>query len=118
MRSSIIEVKQQDFIKTARAKGVTESRIVMHHLLRNAILPVITVAGMQAGAVVGGAVVVETVFAWPGLGRLIYDAVLQRDYPVMQGIFLVMSIVVIGLNLLTEAVYRMVDPRISVRSVR
>ncbi|MCA6108499.1 ABC transporter permease [Bradyrhizobium cenepequi] len=117
MRSSIIEVKQQDFIKTARAKGVTESRIVMHHLLRNAILPVITVAGMQAGGVVGGAVVVETVFAWPGLGRLIYDAVLQRDYPVMQGIFLVMSVVVIGLNLLTEAVYRMVDPRISVRSV-
>ncbi|TAI64901.1 ABC transporter permease [Bradyrhizobium sp. Leo170] len=118
MRSSIIEVKQQDFIKTARAKGVTESQIVMRHLLRNAILPVITVAGMQAGAVVGGAVVVETVFAWPGLGRLIYDAVLQRDYPVMQGIFLVMSVVVIGLNLLTEAVYRMVDPRISVGSVK
>lgn len=117
MRSSIIEVKQQDFIKTARAKGVSESRIVLHHLLRNAILPVITVAGMQAGAVVGGAVVIETVFAWPGLGRLIYDAVLQRDYPVMQGIFLVMSVVVIGLNLLTELVYRMVDPRISVRSM-
>lgn len=117
MRSSIIEVKQQDFIKTARAKGVSETRIVLHHLLRNAILPVITVAGMQAGAVVGGAVVIETVFAWPGLGRLIYDAVLQRDYPVMQGIFLVMSVVVIGLNLLTELVYRLVDPRISVRSM-
>jgi peptide/nickel transport system permease protein len=117
MRSSIIEVKQQDFIKTARAKGLTQGRIVTRHLLRNAILPVVTVAGMQAGGLVGGAVVVETVFAWPGLGRLIYDAVLQRDYPVMLGIFLLMSVVVIALNLVTEGIYRLIDPRMSMRAV-
>jgi peptide/nickel transport system permease protein len=103
----------QDFIKTARAKGLKQGRIITHHVLRNAILPVVTVAGMQAGALVGGAVVVETVFAWPGLGRLIYDAVLQRDYPVMLGIFLVMSVIVIVLNLVTDVIYRMVDPRVT-----
>lgn len=116
MRSSVIEVMHQDFIKTARAKGLTRSRIIARHVLRNAILPVVTVAGMQAGGLVGGAVVIETVFAWPGLGRLTYDAVLQRDYPVMLGIFLVMSIVVIGLNLLTDAITRAIDPRLSLRS--
>ncbi len=71
---------------------------------------------MQAGALVGGAVVIETVFAWPGLGRLIYDALLQRDYPVMLGIFLVMSVIVIMLNLLTDAIYRLIDPRVALRA--
>jgi peptide/nickel transport system permease protein len=71
---------------------------------------------MQAGALVGGAVVIETVFAWPGLGRLIYDALLQRDYPVLLGVFLVMSVIVIALNLLTDAIYRVIDPRVSVRA--
>jgi peptide/nickel transport system permease protein len=113
MRSSVIEVMHQDFIKTARAKGLKQGRIIVRHVLRNAILPVVTVAGMQAGALVGGAVVVETVFAWPGLGRLIYDSVLQRDYPVMLGIFLVMSVIVIVLNLVTDVIYRMVDPRVT-----
>ena len=79
-------------------------------------MPVVTVAGMQAGALVGGAVVIETVFAWPGLGRLIYDALLQRDYPVMLGIFLVMSVIVIMLNLVTDAIYRLIDPRVSMRA--
>jgi len=116
MRSSVIEVTHQDFIKTARAKGLKQGRIVARHILRNAILPVVTVAGMQAGALVGGAVVIETVFAWPGLGRLTYDAVLQRDYPVMLGIFLVMSIIVIVLNLVTDAIYRLIDPRVSLRA--
>jgi peptide/nickel transport system permease protein len=116
MRSSVIEVTHQDFIKTARAKGLKQPRIVARHILRNAILPVVTVAGMQAGALVGGAVVIETVFAWPGLGRLTYDAVLQRDYPVMLGIFLVMSIIVIVLNLVTDAIYRVIDPRVSLRA--
>lgn len=115
-RSSVIEVMQQDFIKTARAKGLTQGRIIAHHILRNAILPVVTVAGMQAGALVGGAVVIETVFAWPGLGRLIYDALLQRDYPVMLGIFLVMSVIVIMLNLVTDAIYRLIDPRVALRA--
>ncbi len=116
MRSSVIEVMHQDFIKTARAKGLKQGRIIARHVLRNAILPVVTVAGMQAGALVGGAVVIETVFAWPGLGRLIYDALLQRDYPVMLGIFLVMSVVVIVLNLITDALYRVIDPRVSMRA--
>jgi peptide/nickel transport system permease protein len=115
-RASVIEVMHQDFIKTARAKGLTQGRIIARHILRNAILPVVTVAGMQAGALVGGAVVIETVFAWPGLGRLIYDALLQRDYPVMLGIFLVMSVIVIMLNLLTDVIYRLVDPRVSMRA--
>ncbi len=115
-RSSVIEVMQQDFIKTARSKGLTQGRIIARHILRNAILPVVTVAGMQAGALVGGAVVIETVFAWPGLGRLIYDALLQRDYPVMLGIFLVMSVIVIMLNLVTDAIYRLIDPRVALRA--
>ena len=115
-RASVIEVMHQDFIKTARAKGLTQGRIIARHILRNAILPVVTVAGMQAGALVGGAVVIETVFAWPGLGRLIYDALLQRDYPVMLGIFLVMSVIVIMLNLVTDAIYRLIDPRVSTRA--
>lgn len=115
MRSTVIEVMHQDFIKTARAKGLKQGRIVVRHILRNAILPVVTVAGMQAGALVGGAVVIETVFAWPGLGRLTYDAVLQRDYPVMLGVFLVMSVIVIVINLVTDAIYRLIDPRVSLR---
>lgn len=117
MRSSIIEVATQDFIKTARAKGLAAPRIVVGHMLRNALVPVVTVAGMQAGALVGGAVVVETVFAWPGLGRLTFDAVLQRDYQVLLGIFLILSILVIVLNLLTDLIYRLIDPRMSTGAV-
>lgn len=116
MRSSVVEVTHQDFIKTARAKGLKQGRIILRHILRNAMLPIVTVAGMQAGALVGGAVVIETVFAWPGLGRLTYDALLQRDYPVLLGIFLVMSVLVIVLNLLTDAIYRLIDPRVSARA--
>ena len=116
MRSSIIEVSHQDFIKTARAKGLSSASIVVGHMLRNALVPVVTVAGMQAGALIGGAVVVETVFAWPGLGRLTYDAVLQRDYPVLLGIFLILSVIVILFNMATDLVYRMIDPRMSARA--
>lgn len=116
MRSSVLDVTHQDFIKTAKAKGLKQGAIIIRHILRNAMLPIVTVAGMQAGALVGGAVVIETVFAWPGLGRLIYDALLQRDYPVLLGVFLVMSVIVIMLNLLTDAIYRVIDPRVSVRA--
>ncbi len=113
MRASIIDVAHQDFIKTARAKGLSGMRIVFGHMLRNALVPIVTVAGMQAGALIGGAVVVETVFAWPGLGRLTYDAVLQRDYPVLLGIFLILSVIVIAFNLITDLLYRIIDPRMS-----
>lgn len=111
-RASIIDVSGQDYVKAARAKGVPEGRVIRRHMLRNAILPVITIAGVQAGTLVGGSIVVETVFAWPGLGRLTFDAVLQRDYPVLLGVFLVMSVLVILFNMLTDLIYRIVDPRI------
>jgi len=112
MRSSIIEVSHQDYVKTARAKGASESRILWRHMLRNALLPVVTMAGVQAGTLIGGSVVIETVFAWPGLGRLTYEAVLQRDYQVMLGVFLVLSVLVILFNWITDFIYRLVDPRI------
>ena len=113
-RASMLEVRGLDFVKTAKAKGLTQSRIVTRHVLRNAILPVITVAGIQAGQLVGGSILIETVFAWPGIGRLAFEAVLQRDYQVLLGIFLVTSIMVILFNILTDILYGLVDPRIQV----
>ena len=115
MRASVIEVAAEDYIKTARAKGLKEGAILRGHMLRNASLPVIAFAGLQVGAMIGGAVVVETVFSWPGLGRLTFDAVNSRDYPVLLGLFLVMSILVICVNLLTDLIHRLVDPRLAVR---
>ena len=103
-----------DFVKTARAKGLPEWRIVSVHILRNAILPVITVAGFQAGHLIGGSILIETVFALPGIGRLAFEAVLQRDYQVLLGIFLLTSVVVVIFNLLTDLIYSLVDPRIEV----
>jgi peptide/nickel transport system permease protein len=113
MRASLIEVAAEDHVKTARAKGLSEGAILRGHMLRNAALPVVAFAGLQVGALVGGAVVVETVFSWPGLGRLTYDAVTARDYPVLLGIFLVLSIMVIGVNLLTDLIHRVIDPRLA-----
>ncbi|GEO40793.1 peptide/nickel transport system permease protein [Skermanella aerolata] len=113
-RASILEVRDMDFVKTARAKGLTEARIVFRHVLRNAILPVITFAGIQAGHLIGGSILIETVFAWPGIGRLAFDAVLQRDYQVLLGIFFVTSVMVIVFNIVTDLVYSLVDPRIEV----
>ncbi|WP_109466932.1 ABC transporter permease [Albibacillus kandeliae] len=115
MRASLIEVAAEDHVKTARAKGLGEGAILRGHMLRNAALPVVTFAGLQVGALVGGAVVVETVFSWPGLGRLTFDAVTARDYPVLLGIFLVMSVLVIVVNILTDLLQRLIDPRIAVR---
>ncbi|MCA2012302.1 ABC transporter permease [Cereibacter sphaeroides] len=115
MRSAILEVSHEDHVKTARAKGLTEGRILRGHMLRNASVPVVTFAGLQTGALIGGAVVVETVFAWPGLGRLTFDAVTARDYPVLLGLFLVMSILVIAVNLLTDLLHRLIDPRVAAR---
>lgn len=111
-RASMLEVASQDFIKTARAKGLPESRVVRAHILRNALLPVVTLAGMQAGAMVGGAVLIETVFAWPGIGRLLFEALAQRDYALLLGTFLVTASIAVLFNLLTDVVYTWVDPRI------
>ena len=115
IRASILEVASQDFVITARAKGVGEGRIVMAHVLRNALLPVVTFAGIQAGNLVSGAVLTETVFAWPGIGRLAFDALLQRDYNLLLGILLVSSIVVVLFNLVTDLIYSIVDPRVDLQ---
>ncbi|WP_440995054.1 ABC transporter permease [Arhodomonas sp. SL1] len=113
-RSSILEVRDMDYVKTARAKGLKEGRIVMLHILRNAILPVITFAGIQAGHLIGGSILVETVFAWPGIGRLAFDALLQRDYQILLGIFVVTSVMVLIFNIITDLIYTLIDPRIEV----
>jgi peptide/nickel transport system permease protein len=114
MRASMLEVAGADFVKTARAKGLSEGVVNRRHIARNAILPVVTLAGLQAGQIVGGAVLTETVFAWPGIGRLMFEALAQRDYAVLLGVFFVSSAMVVLFNLLTDLVYRLVDPRIEV----
>ena len=114
MRASMLETAGADFVRTARAKGVSPGLITRRHVARNAILPVVTLAGLQAGQIVGGAVLTETVFAWPGIGRLMFEALAQRDYQVLLGVFFVSSAMVVLFNLITDVVYRVVDPRIQV----
>jgi peptide/nickel transport system permease protein len=111
-RASMLEVSRLDFVKTARAKGLRNSVIQRRHVLRNALLPVITLAGLQAGQIVGGAVLTETVFAWPGIGRLMFEAISQRDYNVILGVFFVSAAMVLLFNLITDILYGIVDPRI------
>jgi peptide/nickel transport system permease protein len=111
-RSSMLDVLGSDFIRTARAKGLAERVVMYKHALRNALLPVVTVLGLQFGNVMAGAILVETVFNWPGLGRLAFDSVLRRDYPTILGVLLFSSIVVIVMNILTDLAYRLIDPRI------
>jgi peptide/nickel transport system permease protein len=111
-RASMLEVLGMDFIKTARAKGVPVQQIIRRHALRNALLPVITFAGIQLGQMAGGAVLTETVFGWPGIGRLMFDALVARDYQLLLGVFLVTSTMVVVFNLITDLIYRFVDPRI------
>jgi peptide/nickel transport system permease protein len=111
-RASMLDVQRLDFIKTARAKGLRDRVIQRRHVLRNALLPVVTLAGVQAGTLIGGAVLTETVFAWPGIGRLMYEALLQRDYNLLLGVFVVCSAMVLIFNLITDLIYRLVDPRI------
>jgi peptide/nickel transport system permease protein len=111
-RAAMLEVAQMDFVKTARAKGVPPGRIQRKHILRNALLPVVTLAGIQAGGMIGGAVLTETVFAWPGIGRLMFDALLQRDYNLLLGCFLFTAAMAVLFNLITDFVYTLVDPRI------
>ncbi|MEH6547687.1 MAG: ABC transporter permease [Sneathiella sp.] len=111
-RASMLEILSSDYIRTARAKGVAETKVYGHHALRNAILPVVTIAGLQFGSIISGAVLVETVFSWPGLGTLAFDSILARDYPTVLGILFFSSVLVILANLETDFVYRLVDPRI------
>jgi peptide/nickel transport system permease protein len=114
MRASMLQIAGADYVRTARAKGVTQGGIIRRHVLPNAILPVVTLAGLQAGQIVGGAVLTETVFAWPGIGRLMFEALAQRDYQVLLGVFFVSSAMVVLFNLVTDIVYALADPRIEV----
>jgi peptide/nickel transport system permease protein len=111
-RASVLETLRQDYVRTARAKGLDERRVLFRHGLRNALIPVLTVIGLLVPRLVGGAVITETVFAWPGMGRLSADAAFGRDYPLIMGITMVVSVVVIVSNLLTDIAYTAVDPRI------
>ncbi len=111
-RSSMLEVLSQDYTTTARSKGLKEQVVIIKHALTNALIPIITVVGLQFGMLLGGAVLTETVFAWPGLGRLIVDAILARDYPVIQGAILIFGLLYILVNLLVDILYALIDPRI------
>ena len=115
MRASMLEVVHLDFVRTARAKGMPERRVAYRHVLRNALLPVVTVVGVQVGSLLGGAVVVESLFGWPGLGRLAYDSVIQRDFNVLLGILFMSSAIVLTVNVLVDLIYAWLDPRIEVK---
>ena len=111
-RSSMLEVLGEDYIRTARAKGLSRMRVIVVHALRNALLPVITVIGLQVGTMLAGAILTETIFSWPGLGRWLMDALQRRDYPVVQGGVLLVAIMIILVNLLVDVLYGVVNPRI------
>ena len=113
-RASMLEVLESDYVRTARAKGLSERSVGFKHGLRNGLIPVVTILGLQFGTALSGAILVETVFAWPGIGRLAFDALLRRDAPVLLGVLLLASVVVIVANLLTDLTYRLIDPRIRV----
>lgn len=111
-RSAMLEVLSQDYIRTARAKGVLEWRVIFKHALKNAMLPVITIVGLEFGTLLGGAILTETIFAWPGIGEWIYGGILQRDYPVVQGGIIFVATAFVLINLLVDISYALLDPRI------
>ncbi len=111
VRSAMLEELGQEYIKTARAKGLSESRIVYRHALRNAITPILTILGLQFGSLLAGAIVTETIFAWPGLGRLTLSAVSNRDYPLVQGCILAIGVTYVMVNFITDSMYALADPR-------
>lgn len=112
VRSSMLETLGQDFVRTARAKGLGEYRVVVGHALRNAWLPVVTIVGLEFGFLLGGVVVVETIFAWPGVGRLIFNAINQRDIPLVQAAVILLAVIFVSLNLLVDLLYVRLDPRV------
>jgi peptide/nickel transport system permease protein len=111
-RSAMLEVLEQDYVRTARAKGLVERVVITRHALQNALLPVITILGLQVGLLLSGAVLTETIFAWPGIGRWLYLSILARDYPIVQGMALFITLIFLVVNLLVDLSYAMVDPRI------
>ncbi|MGA7876037.1 MAG: ABC transporter permease [Desulfoferrobacter sp.] len=114
-RSSMLDVLRQDYIKTAKAKGLSQRVVIFKHALRNALIPVVTTIGLQFGILLGGAILTETIFAWPGVGKWIYDAVSQRDYMVIQGGTLIVATTFVVINLIVDVLYAVINPRISVR---
>jgi len=116
VRSTLLEVLNEDFVRTARAKGLPESVVIWRHAMRNAWLPVITLLGLQLGALLGGAVITETVFSWPGIGSLLVESIQKRDYPVVQGCVLVISLAYVLVNTATDLIYAWIDPRIRLGS--
>lgn len=114
-RSSMLEVLRQDYIKTARAKGLSEVKVVLKHALRNGLIPVVTVVGLQFGILLGGAILTETVFAWPGIGKWLFDGVVKRDYMVIQGGTLLVATIFVIINLIVDVLYAIINPRISVK---
>lgn len=111
LRASMLEVLGQDFIQAARARGLKEGTILLSHGLKNSLLPLITVFGMSLGHLLGGTVIVETIFAWPGMGKYLVDAIFSRDYPVVQGYVLLMALIFVTVNLLVDISYTFIDPR-------
>lgn len=111
-RSSLLEELGKDYVRTARGKGLPERAVLLTHALRNALIPTVTMVGLQLGFLIGGTVVVETVFAWPGVGMLVVDSIFARDYPVVQGVVLVIAVLVVAVNLLVDVIYTILDPRI------
>jgi peptide/nickel transport system permease protein len=111
-RSSLLDVWRQDYVRTARAKGLRERTVIAKHMLRAALIPIVTVLGLQFGGALAGAIVTESVFAWPGVGTFVLDAVYKRDYPVVQAAVLVVATVYIVTNLLVDLLYGVLDPRI------
>ncbi|MBW1776391.1 MAG: ABC transporter permease [Deltaproteobacteria bacterium] len=114
-RSAMLDVLRQDYIKTARAKGLSRVQVIFKHALRNALIPVVTTIGLQFGVMLGGAILTETIFAWPGVGKWMYDAVMQRDYMVIQGGVLFIATLFVVINLCVDVLYAVINPRISVR---
>ncbi len=117
LRSTLLEVLGEDFIRTARAKGLSGRVVLIHHAMRNAALPLLTVLGLQLGALLGGAVITEAVFAWPGVGSLIIDSIQRRDYPVVQGCVVLLSLSYVLINMLTDLAYGWLDPRVRLSQV-
>jgi peptide/nickel transport system permease protein len=111
-RSSMLEVMSQDYIRTASAKGLTERTVVIRHALKNALLPVVTVIGLQVGRLLSGAILTETIFAWPGIGSWLYDSIISRDYPIVQGTTMFIAAIFVMVNLAVDVLYAMLDPRI------
>ncbi|MBF4457455.1 MULTISPECIES: ABC transporter permease [unclassified Pseudoclavibacter] len=112
IRSAVLEVASMGYVRTAKSKGLSAWTVTMRHIVRNALVPVLTIAGIQLATILGGVIVVEVVFAWPGLGRLVYDAVSSRDYPLIQGSVLLIAVMFLAVNFIVDVLYALVDPRI------